>query len=130
MKFAILISAAPLTHQAADTAVQFASAALAARHSIHRVFFYHDAVHSGTRLGCAPADERDLTARWQQLHDEHGTDLVICIAAAQRRGVVDETLAREHGLAADNLARGFRIGGLGLLAEACLEADRLVQFGA
>ena len=130
MKFALLISAAPVTHQAADSAWRFATAALDAGHDLYRVFFYHDAVHGGTRLGCAPADEPDRTARWQQLHRDHGVDLVVCVAAAQRRGVVDAALADMHELDANNLAPGFRIGGLGLLIEACLEADRMVQFGA
>ena len=54
-----------------------------------------------------------------------------CIAAAQRRGILDEGEAKRHGKGdgAANIAPGFRISGLGQLIEAGIEADRLVVFG-
>ena len=60
---------------------------------------------------------------------DHGVDLVVCVAAAQRRGIVDAHERERQGKDADNLAAGFRIAGLGQLIEAALDADRLVQFG-
>jgi tRNA 2-thiouridine synthesizing protein D len=59
-----------------------------------------------------------VVARWSKLAEEHGVDLVVCVAAALRRGIKDEVLAP-----------GFRISGLGQLVEAGIEADRLVTFG-
>ena len=58
-----------------------------------------------------------------------GLDLVVCVAAGQRRGVLDAAERRRHGKDADVLAPGFRIAGLGLLAEAAILADRFVTFG-
>jgi tRNA 2-thiouridine synthesizing protein D len=54
---------------------------------------------------------------------------VVCIAAAQRRGLMDKSESKRHGKDADNIAPGFRISGLGQLIEVGIEADRLVVFG-
>ncbi len=129
MKFAILVSEGPYTHQASDSAYQFARAVLEKGHEIFRVFFYHDGVNNGTRLTVPPQDDRNIQKNWTGLAEEHGLDLVVCIAAAQRRGILDENEARRQGKDADNLAPGFRISGLGQLVEAGIVADRLVTFG-
>jgi len=129
MKFAILVNEGPYTHQASDSAYQFAKAALAKGHEIYRVFFYHDGVNNASRLTVPPQDDRHIVNRWSALAQEHGIDLVVCIAAAQRRGLLDENEAKRHGKDANNIAPGFRISGLGQLVEAGIQADRLVTFG-
>lgn len=129
MKFGIVVNEGPYTHQAADTAYQFTKAALAKGHEVVRVFFYHDGVNNGTRLTTPPQDDRNIVNRWSKLAEEHGLDLVVCVAAAQRRGIVDSDEAKRHGKDADNLAPGFRISGLGQLIEAGIIADRLIAFG-
>lgn len=129
MKFAILINEGPYTHQASDTAYQFTKAALDKGHEIYRVFFYHDGVYNGSRLAVPPQDDRNLTNHWSELAEQHKLDLVVCVAAAQRRGVLDADEAKRHGKDADNIAAGFRISGLGQLIEAGIQADRLVTFG-
>ena len=130
MKFSIQLNEGPYQHQASDSAYQFAKAALAAGHEIFRVFFYHDGVNNATRLAVPPQDDRNIAKQWTELAKEHDLDLVVCIAAAQRRGVMDADEAKRQGLDADNLAEGFRISGLGQLIEAGIESDRLVVFGA
>ena len=129
MKFSILVNEGPYTHEASDTAYQFVKAALAKGHEIYRIFFYHDGVNNGTRLMVPPQDDRNLQQAWSQLAEKHQLDLVVCIAAAQRRGVLDAGEAKRHGKDADNIAPGFRISGLGQLIEAGMVADRLVVFG-
>lgn len=119
----------PYTHQASDSAYRFAKAALEKGHSIFRVFFYGDGVNNGTRLTVPPQDDRNLQKAWSELAEQHEIDLVVCIAAAQRRGILDKDEAKRHGKDADNLAPGFRISGLGQLVEAGIVADRLVVFG-
>jgi tRNA 2-thiouridine synthesizing protein D len=118
MKFAILINEGPYQHQATDSAYLFCKAALEKGHEIRRVFFYHDGVNNSSSLTEPPQDDRNIVARWSKLAEEHKLDLVVCVAAALRRGIKD-----------DNLAPGFRISGLGQLVEAGIEADRLVTFG-
>jgi len=118
MKFGLLVSEGPYTHQAADTAWQFANAAIAKGHEVKRVFFYHDGVYNATKLTEPPQDDRHIVNRWSSLKEKHDVDLVVCVAAALRRGIKDEVLAP-----------GFRISGLGQLVDAGIKCDRLVTFG-
>ncbi len=129
MKFAVMVSEGPYTHQASDTAYQFTRAALEMGHEIVRVFFYHDGVNNGTRLTTPPQDDRHIVNRWTKLATDHDLDMVVCVAAAQRRGIVDADEAKRNGKDADNIAPGFRISGLGQLIEAGIKADRLMLFG-
>ncbi len=129
MKFAIMVNEGPYTHQATDSAYQFAKAAIAKGHEVTRVFFYHDGVNNGTRLTVPPQDDRHVVNRWSEIATQHNIDLVICIAAAQRRGLLDDNEAKRQGKDASNIAPGFRISGLGQLVEAGIQSDRLVVFG-
>ena len=126
MKFGILVNEGPYTHQASDSAYQFTKAALAKGHTIERVFFYHDGVNNGTRYTTPPQDDRNLVNLWGELAKEHNIDMVVCVAAAQRRGICD---AERHGKEGDNMAEGFRISGLGQLIEMGIQSERLVVFG-
>ncbi len=129
MKFGILVNEGPYTHQASDTAYQFVKAALDKGHEIFRIFFYNDGVNNGTRFTTPPQDDRNIVQRWSKLAEEHNIDMVVCVAAAQRRGLVDAGEAKRNGKDGDNIAPGFRISGLGQLIEAGIQADRLVVFG-
>ena len=129
MKFTIQINEGPYTHQASDTAYNFAKAVLEKGHEIYRVFFYHDGVNNATRLTTPPQDDRNVVNRWSELAAAHNLDLVVCVAAAQRRGIADADEARRNGKDANNLAPGFRISGLGQLIEGGIQAGRLVVFG-
>lgn len=129
MKLAVLVNEGPYQHQASDSAYQFTKVALEKGHEIFRVFFYHDGVNNGTRLTVPPQDDRNIVDRWSTLAKEYKLDLVICIAAAQRRGILDENEAKRNGKDANNIADGFRISGLGQLIEAGIQAERLVVFG-
>jgi tRNA 2-thiouridine synthesizing protein D len=129
MKLSVLVNEGPYQHQSADSAIQFTKAALAKGHEIFRVFFYHDGVNNGTRFAVPPQDDRNITQEWTALAKEHGLDLVVCIAAAPRRGILDENEAKRQGKDGNNIADGFRISGLGQLIEAGIQSDRMVIFG-
>ena len=129
MKYGILINEGPYQHQATDTAYQFCKAAIAKGHEVFRVFFYHDGVNNATDLAVPPQDDRNITANWIKLAEENNIDMVVCIAAAQRRGLLDENEANRQGKRSDNIAPVFRISGLGQLVEAGIECDRLLTFG-
>ena len=118
MKFGIVVNEGPFTHQASDSAYQFTKAACEKGHEVIRVFFYYDGVNNGNMLSEPQADDRDLVKLWGALAAQHKLDLVVCVAAALRRGIRQEILAE-----------GFRISGLGQLIEASLVADRTVVFG-
>jgi tRNA 2-thiouridine synthesizing protein D len=129
VKFGILINEGPYTHQASDSAYEFAKAAIEKGHEIFRIFFYHDGVNNGTSLAVPPQDDRHIPNRWSELAKENSVDLVLCVAAAQRRGMLDEDEAKRNGKTSNNVAEGFRISGLGQLIEAGIQADRMVVFG-
>jgi tRNA 2-thiouridine synthesizing protein D len=118
MKFGIVVNEGPFTHQASDSAYRFAVAAVERGHRVIRVFFYYDGVNNGNKLSEPQADDRNLVKLWGELAAEHKVDLVVCVAAALRRGIKQEILAD-----------GFRISGLGQLIEMSLAADRTLVFG-
>jgi tRNA 2-thiouridine synthesizing protein D len=129
VKFAILVNEGPYTHQASDSAYHFTEAVLRAGHEIVRVFFYHDGVNNGTRLSVPPQDDRNISDRWSALAQQHGVELILCVAAAQRRGLLDDDEAKRAGKDSNNMAEGFQISGLGQLIDAGIQADRLIVFG-
>jgi tRNA 2-thiouridine synthesizing protein D len=129
MKIAIVVYGSPSGSQAAATAYRYVSAALERGHEIYRVFFYGEGVHTATALAAPPQDETDLFHRWQSLGKAHDLDLVVCIAAALRRGICDPAEARRHEKPASNLAPGFELSGLGQLVDAAIHSDRLITFG-
>ncbi len=118
MKFGILVNEGPYTHEASDSAYLFTRAALEKGHQIYRVFFYHDGVNNANKYTEPPQDDRHIVNRWTKLAEQYEVDLVVCVAAALRRGIKDELLAP-----------GFRISGLGQLVEAGIQGERLVVFG-
>jgi tRNA 2-thiouridine synthesizing protein D len=130
VKFAIQINSAPWAGQGCETAYQFSRAAIGMGHEITRIFFYYEGVYNGLRWMDPPEEEKPLIQRWSALATERGVDLVICIAAAQRRGLLEQSEAARLGKLDDDLALGFRIAGLSLWVEACLKADRFLVFGA
>ena len=129
MKFTIQINTGPYTHQASDTAYQFTCAALKAGHTIHRVFFYHDGVNISSMLARPPRDDRNIQQQWSTLAEQHSLDLVVCVAAAQRRGILDQKEADRYGMPTANIAANFTLSGLGQLIEAAVVSDRLLVFG-
>ncbi len=118
MKIGLLVNEGPFTHQASDSAYQFAKAAIEKGHQVLRVFFYYDGVNNANKLSEPQSDDRNLVKLWGEMAKEHDVDLVVCVAAAMRRGIKDEILAE-----------GFRISGLGQLIEIGMAAERMVMFG-
>lgn len=129
MRYALLVLDAPWSRQSAHTALRFARTAVARGHQVTRVFFYADGVHAGNALAAPPQDEPDLVAAWRDLALTHGIELIVCIAAALRRGVLDSGESERYEKAAANLDPAFVLSGLGQLAESALEADRVLTFG-
>ncbi|WP_435955585.1 sulfurtransferase complex subunit TusD [Dryocola sp. BD626] len=128
MRFAMMVTGPAYGTQQASSALQFARAVIAEGHTLSSVFFYREGVLNANALTMPANDEVDVVRAWQQLHDQHGVELHICVAAALRRGVVDEVEAKQHALSSSNLQAGFTLSGLGALAEAALTCERMVQF--
>ena len=129
MQFSIVVLASPTASQGSWSALQFCRTALAGGHDIPRVFFFQDGVGIASRLAQPPADEPSLIEGWQQLAADHDVELVICVSAGSRRGLLDPDEARRRGTEETNVADGFAVSGLGQLAEAVITCDRLMTFG-
>ena len=129
MKFAIQVNSSPYQSHISYTAYQFINTLLAQGHEVFRVFFYNEGVFQAFKYARPPDDEFQITAQWTELARSHQIDLVVCISAAQRRGLLCSDEAKRQGKQDDDLAEGFRISGLGQWVEATLEADRFIVFG-
>ena len=128
MKFAIALFSAAHT-PSSRRALLFAQAALAGGHEIVRLFFYQDGVHSAANTVVTPQDEQDLPRQWRDFVSQHRLDGVVCIAAALRRGVLDETEAKRYQRSAIDVDAPWQLSGLGQLHDAVQDADRLICFG-
>ncbi len=128
MKYVIQINSGPSRSQAGISALNFIEAALAAQHQILRVFFYTDGIDYGLRYVTPPNDEFDFNASWRHLAQQYQIDLVVCVSAAQRRGLLSVDEASRQEKPGDDLSDGFRISGLGQLLDAVMQADRFLVF--
>lgn len=128
MIFSLLIHSPP-SSQASLSAYQFARALLTQKHSLYRVFFYHDGAYHGSAIQCVGQDEFDLSKAWSALQKEHSFDVVVCIAAGLKRGIIDRTEAARYEKEQHNLSDNIELSGLGQLADATACSERLITFG-
>ncbi|WP_304638944.1 sulfurtransferase complex subunit TusD [Pseudomonas sp.] len=128
MNFAIALLAGP-QDPAARSALRFAEAVIASGHNISRLFFYRDGVYVASRLGVQPQDEIDICVEWRSFVEREKLDAVVCIAAALRRGVLDEAEAQRWDSPAASTGDPYTLSGLGQWVDALQSADRAVTFG-
>jgi tRNA 2-thiouridine synthesizing protein D len=110
MQYSMLVCAAP-EHPATQTALLTARAVLARGHTLSRLFFFRDAV----RLALPEVPGHD---DWSALIRDHQLDAVLCVSAAEQRGVT-----------AANTLTPWVISGLGQWADALHHSDRTLVFG-
>lgn len=130
MKYSLVVLGDPHSTASATTALNFARSLLTGGHDIFRVFFYHGGVQCANELSTPPQDEVRLPDEWATLKKQHNIDLVVCIAAGIKRGVLDKTEAERHEKTCSNLHPAFELSGLGQLVEATERSDRIITFGA
>lgn len=128
MKLNILITGGLYDSQAAYSALQFSKAALDAGHSLLQVFFYHNGVSVANALSAPLADEFDGHLQWLTLAQQYSIPVVVCVSAAERRGVLSSVTQSENGDGVENPDPVFQVVGLGALHEASLASDRTVTF--
>ncbi len=88
-------------------ALQFASTLLSEGHALDRVFFYNQGVFQVTNPCVAAA--------WRLIAADSETELVVCSSALDDFSI--------------SCPEGFAIVGLGALAEAGINSDRIISFG-
>lgn len=129
LTYAIVVRCGPHQQSRALSAFQFTKEVLLQGHKVLSVFFYQQGVHTASGLRVVPQDELNLTVLWQQLSLDYDLDLGVCIAAALQAGITNQQEANRYELGSDSLASQFSLVGLGQLAAASAECDRLVSFG-
>lgn len=129
MKFSIVVQSSPFSGQSPATALRFAKSLLEQGHELFRVFFYSEATLTASELISPPQDEVNLNKEWADLAKQHKLDVVVCIAAAVKRGVLDANEAKRYEKSAANIDPAYELSGLGQLAEAIAVSDRVITFG-
>jgi tRNA 2-thiouridine synthesizing protein D len=124
----ILVQGGVCSSQAGFSALRFAKAAIASGHSVTQVFFYQEGVSQGSALTVPLGDEFDAPTAWAEFSANSGANLVVCVSAAERRGVLNESQALEFAKQAHNLHPSFSVEGLGVFHDASLQSDRTVTF--
>ena len=129
MQYTLLITGSPYQSKACHTALRFIEAAMK-KHpdSIKGVFFYEDAVLIGNQIAQPPRDELNLTQAWQALAKQHSIPLYLCIAAAVRRGILNESESRRYEMDQHSLANHFQLEGLGTLVDLMNTTHKIIQF--
>jgi len=128
--YTLVITGAPYSSQAPQTALSFARAAIAAGHSVDRVFLYGDGVHLASALSAPPSDETHWSEEWAGFLKNNNIPGVACIASALRRGLINEEEQRRYELPASNLLKPFIIAGLGEWVEGTMASSRVLYFHA
>ncbi|GHC19999.1 sulfurtransferase TusD [Kushneria pakistanensis] len=128
LTYALMVQGAPYSQQASHSALRFAEALPAQGHRVAAVFFYHDGVYNAASMMSPPQDEPHLLERWRALHQVQQCELLVCVASAIRRGLLDESEAKRHGHSHPTLEAPFELTGLGQLMHAALHYDRLITF--
>jgi tRNA 2-thiouridine synthesizing protein D len=126
--FSLLITKPPFDQQDAYSAYRFAMSAVKLKHVINGIFFYQAGVHNSNSFQSGHSDELDLHQAWVTLSTAHNIPLLVCVTAANRRGVINQQDAEDHDLTHFNLNPPFTEVGLGDLVELLNISDRVIQF--
>lgn len=128
MDFTIAIYSAPQS-AASRRALRFAETLLVSGHTIKRLFFYQQGIYNAVTSIVTPQDELDIHKAWLVLIETYQLDAIVCIAAALRRGQLDETEAKRYQKTAINITPPWQLSGLGQLHEAIQQSERFICFG-
>lgn len=133
MSLALLVTGSPSQSQAHLSAIRFTKAALSGGVPVKSVFFYQDAVHVANRFNYKPSDETNITSTWLKLAETGQFELQVCVAAANRRGILsreDSVLTGKFSHSEEfSLETGFALLGLGQLVAAMSDpALKIIHF--
>lgn len=116
-RFIVTLHAPPWSHQSVATACQFARAAIQRGNTITAIFLYQDGVLNGANSLDITSDELNGQQALQLLAKEHNIPLLLCVTAAEKRGLNDQLISPE-----------FTMSGLAEFAELTTQSDKVVQF--
>ncbi|NQZ09471.1 MAG: sulfurtransferase complex subunit TusD [Algicola sp.] len=130
--FLILVHSSNYACQSSRSALKYAESVVNNGHDLKAIFFYQEGVCHANTLSSIPTDELDTTTGFKQLNADHNIPLLLCVTAADKRGIIDDQQALEQAQelkqAHGNVDPAFTIAGLGEMATIAAVTDRLVQF--
>lgn len=118
-RLGLLLTSDCFASQTLSSVLCFAKAALAQGHQLDHVFLYQDAVNAVAAEQDLPADEPDLSTELSQFCQQQQIDLLFCVTAAEKRGVISPGHPAKTGYIAAGLAE---------FAMRQANIDKLVQF--
>jgi len=130
MKFSVVITGAPYSTEAPHSAWRFTKAALENGHNIYRVFLHGDGVLCATHLTTSAQDEININQLWHELAEQYKLDVVVCVASALKRGILNQDEAIRYNKEHFNLSSAMELSGLGQLIDAANHSDRVITFGS
>lgn len=128
MKLTILVTSPPTASLTVQQAIQFIELAVREGQAIDNIFFYMDGVNNANAYLHPASDEFNAHHAWSAIAEKFNIPLLVCITAAERRGVIDKKLALQNGAEGANLKAPFLQVGLSDFFERLHNVDRLVQF--
>lgn len=126
--FSLVVTHPPLDQQHAYTAYRFSLAVIKAGHSLHGVFFYQAGVQNANNFQTSQSDEFNLHQAWTELSSQYDIPLLVCVSAANRRGIINHQDAGDLDKEHFNLTTPFTEVGLGDLITLLHTSDRVIQF--
>lgn len=128
MQYTIVIQSSPNQNGSALAALKFSQALLASSHSIFRVFLYGEGVLVSNSQSVPPQDELKLSESWAEFIRENKIDAVVCIAAALKRGILNQTESDRYDKSSPAMDDSYDLSGLGQLIEASALSDKVITF--
>jgi tRNA 2-thiouridine synthesizing protein D len=126
--FLILLHGSAYANQSSRSALKYAQAVITKGHELKAVFFYSEAVYHANSLAIIPADEANVAYGFKQLNTDSNIPLLLCVTAAEKRGVIDAQQAQTEAFEHHNLDESFTVAGLAEMAGLAGECDHLIQF--
>ncbi|WP_432454740.1 MULTISPECIES: sulfurtransferase complex subunit TusD [unclassified Agarivorans] len=127
LNYALVVTSPLYGRQGSATALNLANAIVQQGHALNTVFFYLEGVSNAIVSALPASDEVDFHQAWLDLKVRANCELLVCSAAAYRRGVVTQQDAQNHGLESWSMSEHFSMSGLAEMSMAMLAADRVVQ---
>lgn len=126
--FLLMVHSANYANQSSRSALKYAQAVINRGHTLKAIFFYQDGVCHANALTLIPTDELDTNNGFKTLKNTFEIPLLICVTAAEKRGIIDEQQAKTESLAHFNVDGAYTVAGLAEMAGIAAEADYVVQF--
>ncbi|TMN33251.1 sulfurtransferase complex subunit TusD [Pseudoalteromonas sp. S2755] len=94
---------------------RYVDAAIKSDHQVACIFLYQDGVYHASQNIVHASDELQINALWQRIKDK-GIPLLLCVTAAEKRGVSIEDVSP------------FTVAGLAEFAMISSKSDKWIQF--